>query len=142
MHPDPRPDSWTALLQTAHVVRAGRDDAPAAELHRWLRLLRPFGAGLVVGAAMVLAVLQLARTPATAAADSGADSTLFSLTNSDRSSNGVASLSFNGTLETIGEGGYYGGCGFAVDGRSVDMIQRDYFAHPIKNCGQIGRAHV
>ncbi len=65
------------------------------------------------------------------------NSTLFSLTNSDRASNGVPSLTYNGTLAAIGEGARYGGCGFTVYGRSVDMIQRDYFAHPIKSCGQL-----
>src|SRR5205807_9085430 len=29
----------------------------------------------------------------------------------------------------------YSGCGFTVAGRAYDMIQRNYFSHPILNCG-------
>jgi uncharacterized protein YkwD len=134
MQPDTPPASWDALVRTGAAVRAG-DDA-GEESSRIGRLLRPLAVAALLGAALLAALLHLGQPPVTATADSGADSTLFSLTNSDRSSNGVPSLAFSGTLETIGEGGYYGGCGFAVYGRSVDMINRNYFAHPILNCGQ------
>jgi uncharacterized protein YkwD len=133
-----RTDTWAALVRTAATVRAdqfsGEVMAPAP---RWRGHLR----GIAVSAAMTAALAVLAArfiaTPAPAAADGGADSSLFSMTNQDRASNGVGSVVFNGTLSTIGEGGRYNGCGFAVYGRSVDMIQRNYFAHPIAGCGQL-----
>src|SRR5258708_8310642 len=74
-------------------------------------------------------------TPATSAAAT-ADQALFSLTNQDRSSNGLHALLWHSTLSAIGESKPYGGCGFNVNGRSYDMIQRNYFAHPILHCGQ------
>jgi uncharacterized protein YkwD len=84
-----------------------------------------------------LAVLHLAGTPGVASANGGEDSQLFSLTNGDRASNGVHSLVFSGTLENIGEGASYNCNGIHVNGRSDDMIQRNYFAHPILGCGQL-----
>src|SRR5205807_7985774 len=70
------------------------------------------------------------------ASNSRHDSTLFSLTNQDHSSNGVRSMSYNGTLANIGEGATYRCSGITVNGRSVDMIQRNYFSHVIAGCGQ------
>lgn len=88
------------------------------------------------GAGAALAAWQLLSGPAQhVAADSGADSTLFSLTNQDRASNGVGALQWLGSAGSIAEGQAYGGCGFTVYGRSVDMIQRQYFSHQILNCG-------
>jgi hypothetical protein len=84
-----------------------------------------------------LALLHLAGTPGVAKANGGEDSQLFSLTNGDRASNGVHSLVFSGTLENIGEGASYNCNGIHVNGRSDDMIQRNYFAHPILGCGQL-----
>ena len=131
-------DTWAALVRTAGTVRADQfcgEVLPSAP--RWRGHLR----GIAVSAAMTAALAVLAArfiaTPAPAAADGGADSSLFSMTNQDRASNGVGSVVFNSTLSTIGEGGRYNGCGFAVYGRSVDMIQRNYFAHPIAGCGQL-----
>ena len=69
-------------------------------------------------------------------ANGACDSQLFSLTNQDRTSNGVRSLSFSGTLQNIGEGAPYNCRGVQVYGRSVDMIRRNYFAHPILGCGE------
>jgi uncharacterized protein YkwD len=83
-----------------------------------------------------LAVAHVAGSAAVASANSGEDSELFSLTNQDRTSNGVHSLAFSGTLENIGEGAPYDCRGIEVDGRSDDMIQRNYFAHPILDCGE------
>ena len=83
-----------------------------------------------------LAVLHLAGTAGIVSANSGQDSQLFSLTNGDRTSNGVHSLVFSGTLENIGEGASYNCSGIKVHGRSDDMIQRNYFAHPILGCGE------
>ena len=73
-----------------------------------------------------------------AAADATADSDLFSLTNQDRASNGVAALAENSTLASIGEAAPYSGCAGAgtIDGRAQDMINRDYFAHAIPPCNQ------
>jgi hypothetical protein len=48
----------------------------------------------------------------------------------------VHSLVFSGTLENIGEGASYDCRGVEVHGRSDDMIQRNYFAHPILGCGE------
>jgi uncharacterized protein YkwD len=73
-----------------------------------------------------------------AAADATADSDLFSLTNQDRTSNGVAALADDPTLDSIGEAAPYSGCSGAgtIDGRAQDMINRDYFAHQIPPCNQ------
>jgi hypothetical protein len=73
-----------------------------------------------------------------AAADGTADSDLFSLTNQDRTSNGVAALADDSTLDSIGEAAPYSGCAGAgtIDGRAQDMINRDYFAHAIPPCNQ------
>ena len=64
-----------------------------------------------------------------------ADAALFALTNQDRASNGLRSLVSNPTLHGVGTDHPYTACGFAVAGRSADMIQRNYFAHPIPPCG-------
>jgi uncharacterized protein YkwD len=84
-----------------------------------------------------LAALHLGGTAGVASANGGYDSQLFSLTNQDRTSNGVHSLAFSGTLQNIGEGAPYNCRGIRVSGRSVDMIRRNYFAHPILGCGQL-----
>jgi hypothetical protein len=128
---------WAAVSRTAAAVRA--EPADLARLNSapwWRRNARRFLGSAVLATVSALGIAHLAGTGTHAVADSGADGTLFSLTNQDRASNGVHSLNFNGTLQNIGEGANYGGCGFAVHGRSVDMIQRNYFAHPILNCGQ------
>ncbi len=73
---------------------------------------------------------------ATAAAinASGDEQTLFSLTNQDRTSNGVAALTWNGTLGGIARANPNSSvCGFTVYGRSQDMVNRNYFSHVI--CG-------
>ncbi|GAC1345625.1 MAG: hypothetical protein NVSMB29_19920 [Candidatus Dormibacteria bacterium] len=72
-----------------------------------------------------------------AVASGAANPDLFALTNQDRASNGVGSLQGSATLAAIGEGLPYRGCGFTVYGRSQDMINRNYFAHPILGCGQL-----
>ena len=84
-----------------------------------------------------LAVLHLGGAPSIASANGGYDSQLFSLTNRDRTSNGVHSLVFSGTLQNIAEGAPYNCNGIHVYGRSDDMIRRNYFAHPILGCGQL-----
>ena len=74
------------------------------------------------------------RASTTVHADPTIDSVLFSLVNSDRTSNGLAALKWSQPLGNIAEGGEYTGCGFTVYGRADDMIARNYFAHPILGC--------
>lgn len=132
-----RTDAWTEIVRTAAAVRAESPDAAAAEHEsRWREWLRPLLITAVAAAAGAVCIAGLARGVVSVAADSGADSTLFSLTNQDRASNGVHALNFNGTLENIGEGAPYHCSGITVDGRSVDMIRRGYFSHIIQGCGQ------
>jgi uncharacterized protein YkwD len=100
----------------------------------WRRIATT-AAYLVVLGGVTIAALHAAGDATPVRADGAADGALFSLTNQDRASNGIRSLGGNGTLGGIGEGSRYNGCGFPVNGRSVDMIQRNYFAHPILNCG-------
>jgi hypothetical protein len=131
-----RTGQWAALSRTAAAVRAEKAGftRPDPASKWWLRHARPMLGSAFVAGVLALGVLHLA--PGThALADSGADGTLFSLTNQDRASNGVHSLNFNGTLENIGEGAPYHCGGITVNGRSVDMIQRNYFSHVIPGCG-------
>ncbi len=126
----PPADLWARLAQTAQSVRAPAPpgDVSAAPGRKWI----------VVGAALAAAACSavLAAHATGVKADATADQDLFSLTNQDRSSNGLHALLWHSTLSAIGESKPYGGCGFNVNGRSYDMIQRNYFAHPILNCGQ------
>ena len=106
---------------------------------RGRRRRRPAGRALAAGAllgAAVFAGTHLQGQPARA--DAGGDSDLFSLTNQDRTSNGVAALADNSTLSAIGEAAPYSGCSGAgtIDGRAQDMINRNYFAHQIPPCNQ------
>ena len=132
------PSAWDDLQRTAQAVRAER---PVIVVSRpWAHLaaaVRPALMTAGVLAACGLAALHLAGATNIASANGGADSTLFSLTNSDRTSNGVHSLVQSGTLESIGENARYDCNGIEVNGRSDDMIQRNYFAHPILGCGQL-----
>jgi uncharacterized protein YkwD len=129
------PDGWDALAASAAAVRAG-DDESATTPRTWRRLVISSVYTAVLAGVVILA-LHAVGSATPVRADGGADSALFSYTNQDRASNGVRSLSWNGTLSSIGEGGRYGGCGFTVYGRAVDMINRDYFAHQILGCGQL-----
>jgi len=140
-----REDAYAELRRTALLVRAAAaedDRHVAAEADNNATPSSPAArrsirrvAVAVVATAAALATAGLARAPLGAAADSTADQDLFSLTNQDRASNGVHALLWHSTLSAIGESKPYGGCGFTVNGRSYDMIQRNYFAHPILNCG-------
>jgi len=134
----PLPSAWDEVVRTASAVRATSDLAYPAphDGRRRRRAVRPMAmiAGLVT--ACGLAVLHLAGTAGSASANGGEDSQLFALTNQDRTSNGVHSLSFSGTLQNIGESAPYNCLGVHVSGRSFDMITRNYFAHPILGCGE------
>jgi len=89
-----------------------------------------------VAAAILAAVAaQVAGGGRAVHAQATVDSDLLSLLNQDRAANGLGPLAWNGQLGGIGESSSYSGCGFAVGGRAQDMIQRNYFAHPILNCG-------
>jgi uncharacterized protein YkwD len=114
------------------VVEAAASDAPAGSGRSAARRA-------LVAAVAVVAALAAARGaaghPHPASADGNADADLFSLTNQDRSSNGLGALALSGTLQSIGENYAYSGCGFPVSGRSYDMIGRSYFSHTILNCG-------
>ena len=130
------PSAWEELLRTASAVRATPSAAIARSRGGLPGVIRPIAmtAGLLTAAG--LALLHLAGTSGVASANGSLDSQLFSLTNQDRTSNGVRSLTFSGTLQNIGEGAPYNCRGIQVDGRSVDMIRRNYFAHPILGCGE------
>jgi uncharacterized protein YkwD len=132
------PSAWEELVRTASAVRATAilDPAPSRRDLLLRRAIRPVAIGAVLLAACGFAVMHLAATTGIVSANSGQDSALFSLTNQDRASNGVHSLVFSGTLENIGEGASYDCRGVHVNGRSDDMIQRNYFAHPILGCGE------
>jgi uncharacterized protein YkwD len=129
---------WQTLCRSAAQVRAlVRDDCDAAQVeasaasHRGACL-----AGLAVGLGLTTAAGHFASTaPQPVRADSTADSNLFALTNQDRTSNGVAALQSHATLADIAESRPYSGCGFVVNGRAYDLVQRNYFAHQILNCG-------
>jgi uncharacterized protein YkwD len=134
----PVPSAWEQLLRTAEAVRAEPVCTVAPRRRRSLALAARRVVTAATGlAACTLAVLHLAGTTSVVSANGGADSTLFSLTNSDRTSNGVHSLTFSGTLQAIGENARYNCNGITVSGRSYDMIHRNYFAHPILGCGQL-----
>jgi uncharacterized protein YkwD len=94
---------------------------------------------LVVATALFLgiagAIASPATGPTTVSADTTFDGALFQLLNQDRIQNGVAPLTWNATLGAIAENAQYGGCGFMINGRALDMLQRNYFAHNILNCG-------
>ena len=135
------PSAWDELLRTASAVRADAaiprrlDAAAGRRLPASSSTDRNDGRRARPPAAS--RSLHLGGTTGVASANGGEDSQLFSLTNGDRTSNGVHSLVFSGTLENIGEGASYNCNGIHVNGRSDDMIHRNYFAHPILGCGQL-----
>jgi len=98
-----------------------------ATRHR-LRIVAAAGATALAGAAAGFGV-----APHAVHADATFDQVLFNLINQDRAQNGLPALRWNTTLSSIGESQPYGGCGFTVNGRAEDMLQRNYFSHTI--CG-------
>ncbi|MFN2582168.1 MAG: CAP domain-containing protein [Candidatus Dormibacteria bacterium] len=129
-----RTDSWQELRRTATTVRAEPFEPATPAPRRARGIVRIALIFALASVATIAGAVELLQSPGRVAADGGADSTLFSLTNQDRASNGVGSVNFNGTLQTIGEGGGYN-CNVHVNGRAVDMIQRNYFSHVIQGCG-------
>lgn len=88
---------------------------------------------LILAAAAVVA-WSTAATPADAINTGSDEQSLFALTNQDRTSNGVAALSWNSTLGGIARSMPNSSlCGFTIYGRSQDMVNRNYFSHVI--CG-------
>jgi uncharacterized protein YkwD len=131
------PSAWDQLLRTAETVRAEATCASSTRAERNLApVLRRALMTAAVSAAVGFAVLHMAGATQAVSANTSADASLFSLTNSDRTSNGVHSVAFSGTLQAIGENARYNCNGISVSGRSYDMINRNYFAHPILGCGQ------
>ncbi len=110
-----------------HFLDRRKGDPVRNRIHRLRK-------ALATASVMTLALFALITTPV--AANTTADAQLFSLTNQDRASNGVASLAFDGTLQEIGENAPYGGCGFEIYGRAEDLITRNYFSHLILDCNQ------
>jgi uncharacterized protein YkwD len=142
---------WSELQRTAALLRAGAPAVADSHGHNTgssgstgaartdghsplLRTARRIA--LVCGTTLAAAVAAFAGQHELAArADATANQDLFALTNQDRASNGLPALQYHTTLAAIAENKPYGGCGFTVNGRSQDMIQRNYFSHPILNCG-------
>jgi uncharacterized protein YkwD len=118
------------LLRTADAVRGyyvPTEEAPPRRLAKRLFLT-------LLATAVLGFVLTPAHTNAQIPTASGSNGELFSLTNQDRASNGIPSLSENGVLDGIAGGTPYQVCGLTIKGRSQDMINRNYFAHPIPPC--------
>ncbi|MDA8329949.1 MAG: hypothetical protein M0027_01820 [Candidatus Dormibacteraeota bacterium] len=97
------------------------------------------GASLAVAAAGLMAALGLAPVAALSGGPTPYDGQLFSLTNQDRASNGLAALGSNTTLAAIAQSRPYYGCSVApIYGRAADMLNRDYFSHQIPGCSADG----
>ncbi|MGA7361513.1 MAG: hypothetical protein WBZ07_00995 [Candidatus Dormiibacterota bacterium] len=104
------------------------------------RLAKGFG-GVFLGAILTLTLPGLLAAPVfaqTPGSGTGYNEELVSLTNNDRTSNGLAALAENGALDDIGESGDYGGCSRPIYGRADDMITNDYFSHVIPGCSADG----
>lgn len=95
---------------------------------------RGWRGGLLIVGALTWGIGALAH-PAVVMANSTVDSILFNLINQDRANAGVAPLRWSSVLGGIAESSPYGGCGFTIDGRAQDMLQRDYFSHTLLSCG-------
>ena len=123
---------YALLDETADRVRA---TIPANDARSSSSPLRRTLRRVLFGFFAVAIGIALAPSVQTAVADGTADDALFALTNQDRASNGVPALRWNTTLQGIAEATPYAVCGVTVLGRSQDMINRNYFAHPIPPCG-------
>lgn len=111
-------------------------------LRVWLGLPRVRAAAGVVAALSALSTASALLLPAASPlspvgvhADASFDSALLTLLNNDRTSRGLPPLQSSGPLQGVAESSNYGGCGYTVQGRAEDMLQRNYFSHTILNCG-------
>lgn len=128
--------AWEELSRTAAAVRSTTSGDVTTVQRSWVRRQWRRIVLTCAGAAVTtLGVVWVLHAPVLVRADAGADNTLFSLTNQDRASNGVGALNYNGTLFSIGENAGYNCGGMHINGRSEDMIQRNYFSHIIAGCG-------
>jgi uncharacterized protein YkwD len=129
---------WAELQSSARGVRAlpaGDDpDTDAGDAHRHHRVV---AASLAAATGLGSAALGLgAGAPLPALASDGTfDSSLLALTNQERTAAGMGAVRANGTLNAIADGRPFGCSGGVANGRTVDMIQRNYFAHEIPACG-------
>jgi uncharacterized protein YkwD len=117
------------------ALPAGDDpDTDAGDAHRHHRVV---AATLAAATGLGSAGLGVAAGgPLPVHASNGTfDSNLLALTNQERTANGVGAVRWNGTLADIADGRPYGCAGGVANGRTVDMVQRDYFAHEIPACG-------
>lgn len=129
-------NAWEELSRTAAAVRSTTAGDVTTVQRSWLRRQWRRAVLASAGAAVsALGIIWVLHAPVLARADAGADQTLFSYTNQDRASNGVGALTYNSTLTAIGENAGYNCGGIHVNGRSEDMIQRNYFSHIIAGCG-------
>jgi uncharacterized protein YkwD len=129
---------WEELQRSARAVRAlPAGDDPDAEDGGPTGHHRVVAASLAAATGLGGAVVGLtAGAPLPVAASTASfDSELLQLTNQDRASNGVAALTWNSTLGSIADGLPFTCSGGVAYGRTVDMIQKDYFNHPIPECG-------
>ncbi|HEX6493306.1 MAG TPA: hypothetical protein VF112_07315 [Candidatus Dormibacteraeota bacterium] len=129
---------WEELMRSSRAVRAlPAGDDPDAQDEPGARH-RAVAASLVAATAVGSAAVGVfARGPLSVAAASGLgyEGQLLQLTNGDRTSNGVAALTANGTLQSIADNLPFGCSGGVAHGRTQDMIDRNYFDHPIPECG-------
>ncbi|MEA2671683.1 MAG: hypothetical protein QOG45_1903 [Chloroflexota bacterium] len=129
---------WAELRSSARAVRAlpaGDDpDTDAGDAHRHRRVV---AVSLAAATGLGSAGLGLAAGgPLPVYASNGTfDANLLALTNQDRTANGVGAVRLNGTLADIADGRPFGCAGGVANGRTVDMVQRNYFAHEIPECG-------
>jgi uncharacterized protein YkwD len=99
------------------------------------RRLRHLARALATALLLVVATLAALPAPVHAFDVGTAEQQLFALVNHDRTSNGLPALLPQATLSNIGRAAPYSGCPSPVNGRSADMIARQYFSHTILNCG-------
>jgi uncharacterized protein YkwD len=128
---------WEELQRSARAVRAlPAGDDPDAEDPGSTGHHRVVAASLAAATGLGGAVVGLAGAPLPVSASNATfDSQLLQLTNQDRASNGVAALTWNSTLGSIADGLPFNCSGGVANGRTVDMINRNYFDHPIPECG-------
>ena len=139
--PDESAQSWDAVLRTHHAVRnaIAPSNAPQHKIacYSWVKRWSVLAGLLAVAGATAMVSLPESTVHATPyTMQPSASSILISLTNQDRTSNGKPALAENATLDGIGGNVPHAICGITVDGRAADMIQREYFSHPIPPCDQ------